>query len=220
MLVARRAGLALRLGYPGRVTRGEKVRVATRADVPGITKTLSLAFHRDPTWSWAFPDESRRQAEYEVFWGLCIHSAMRFDKPAVFVTEGVEATAVWLPPGEDELSAEDEARLPGLLRELEGDRVDDLMELMERFEAAQPADPPHYYLSLLGVHDDHRGKGIGIRLFAENLERFDAEGLPTYLESSNSANDHRYEGLGYRRISEFTTPDDAVTIAAYWRDAA
>jgi len=85
---------------------------------------------------------------------------------------------------------------------------------------APVASPPHYYLSLLGVHDAHRGKGIGVRLLAENLERFDDEGVPTYLESSNSRNDHRYEGLGYERIGEFTTPGDAVTIGAFWRDAA
>jgi predicted GNAT family acetyltransferase len=57
-------------------------------------------------------------------------------------------------------------------------------------------------------------------LLAENLARFDAEGVPTYLESSNAANDHRYEALGYRRIGDFTTPDDAVTIASFWRDPA
>ncbi len=96
---------------------------------------------------------------------------MRFDEPAVFVTDRVEAAAMWLPPGEPELAPDHDARLPEILRELEGDRVDDLMELMERFERAQPADPPHYYLSLLGVHDDHRGKGIGMRLHADNLER-------------------------------------------------
>ena len=57
-------------------------------------------------------------------------------------------------------------------------------------------------------------------LVAENLERFDAEGIPTYLESSNAGNNPRYERLGYERIGEFTTPDDAVTIRAYWREAA
>jgi GNAT superfamily N-acetyltransferase len=202
------------------VAPGEKVRLATPRDVPAITTTLCLAFHDDPTWSWAFPDPNRRQDEYAIVWGLYVRNAMRFDEPAVFVTDGVEAAADWLPPGEPELGPEDDARFPEILRELEGERIDDLMELMHRFEAVHPAEPPHYYLSLLGVHDDHRGKGIGMRLLGENLERFDTQGAPSYLESSNAVNDHRYEALGYRRIGEFTTPDDAVTVGAYWRDAA
>ncbi len=200
--------------------QGEKVRVAEPADVPAITETISLAFHDDPTWSWAFPDESRRQEQYAVWWRLLIEAALRFEEPAVFVTDGVEAAAIWLPPGENELSAADEERVPEIVRELVGDHADAFMELLEGFETVQPADPPHYYLSLLGVHDDHRGNGIGMRLLEDNLARFDAEGVATYLESSNAANDHRYEGLGYRKIGEFNTPGDSAMITAYWRDPA
>ena len=144
---------------------------------------------------------------------------MRFAQPAVLVTDGLEAAAIWLPPGEP--SSRRRMRR-GHRRSCELGRRSrrQRLELLERFEAAQPPDPPHYYLSLLGVHDDHRGRGIGMALLAENLARFDAEGVATYLESSNAANDHRYETLGYRRIGEFTTPGDAVTIASFWRDAA
>jgi ribosomal protein S18 acetylase RimI-like enzyme len=200
------------------VSNGEKVRVAEPADVAAITETISLAFHDDPTWSWAFPDDARRQAQYAIWWRFLIEGALRFDEPAVFVTNGVEAAAVWLPPGQGELSAEDEERVPGMLRDLVGDRTDDFLELLDRFEAVQPADPPHYYLSLLGVHDQHRGRGIGMDLLRDNIARFDREGVPTYLESSNAANNHRYEALGYRKIGEFNTPDDSAAITAYWRD--
>jgi GNAT superfamily N-acetyltransferase len=196
-----------------------RVRAATRADVPTIVETISLAFHDDPTWSWAFPDEGRRQQQYAVWWRFMIEGAMRFERPAVFVTEGIEAAAVWLPPGEGDLSAQDEARVPEVLRGLVGGRADTFMELLERFAAAQPPDPPHYYLSLLGVHDQHRGKGLGMALLEENLNRFDAEAIPSYLESSNARNNHRYEVRGYRRIGEFATPDDTVVVTAYWRDA-
>ena len=199
---------------------GDDVRVADWADIPAVTETLSLAFHDDPTWSWAFPDAEVRQAQYRVWWRFLLEGALRFESPAVYVTDGLEAAAVWLPPGESELAPEQEAAVPEIVRRLVGARADTFIELLERFAAAQPADPPHYYLSLLGVHDDHRGRGIGMRLLEENLARFDADGVPTYLESSNAANDHRYEARGYRRIGEFTTPGDAVVIASYWRDAA
>jgi GNAT superfamily N-acetyltransferase len=197
---------------------GQRVRAARRADVPAITKTISLAFHDDPTWGWAFPDEQRRQEQYRVWWGFLIEAAMRFEEPAVFVSGDVEAAAIWLPPGESELSPDDEERVPGLVQELVGDHADGFMELLEGFETVQPANPPHYYLSLLGVHDSHRGRGIGMALLEDNLARFDGEGIPTYLESSNPLNDHRYEALGYGKVGEFKTPDGSRTISAYWRD--
>ena len=55
-------------------------------------------------------------------------------------------------------------------------------------------------------------------LLAENLARMDAEGIPTYLESSNPDNNQRYERLGFRQVGEFTTPDGKRTVATMWRD--
>jgi GNAT superfamily N-acetyltransferase len=105
-----------------------------------------------------------------------------------------------------------------LLRDLEGPRAGEIVQLLERFDAAHPEGPPHYYLSLLGVHPEQRGKGIGMGLVAENLATMDAEGAPAYLESSNSANDRRYEHLGFAKVGSFSTPDDAVHVATMWRD--
>ena len=59
-------------------------RSATRADLPAVTETISLAFHDDPTWSWAFPDPLHRQEQYAVFWGLIVAGALRY--PWVLVT--------------------------------------------------------------------------------------------------------------------------------------
>ena len=55
-------------------------------------------------------------------------------------------------------------------------------------------------------------------LLADNLRRTDAEGIPTFLESSNPAINARYERLGFRQVGEFTTPDGARTVATMWRE--
>ncbi len=51
-------------------------RLATEADTAVITSTLSAAFDADPLWSWAFPDDEKRPAQYEVFFGLFVESAI------------------------------------------------------------------------------------------------------------------------------------------------
>jgi hypothetical protein len=53
-------------------------RIATAADLTAVTRTISRAFHDDPTWSWAFPDPVRRQDQYAVWWELFIAGAMRY----------------------------------------------------------------------------------------------------------------------------------------------
>jgi GNAT superfamily N-acetyltransferase len=190
-----------------------EARVATRADLEGVTETLAAAFAKDPVWSWAFP-ESEKLA---VWWRFYVNSALRY--PCTWMLDGYAAVSMWIPPGGVELTEDEEAeKLEPLIESLAGSRSAEIIELLERFDASRPEGPPHYYLSLLGVHPDHRGKGIGMGLLGENLRGIDAEGAPAYLESSNFANDHRYERLGFRKVDEFSTPDDSVTVATMWRE--
>jgi GNAT superfamily N-acetyltransferase len=135
------------------------------------------------------------------------------------MTDGCAAAAVWIPPGGTEIAEADEARVEPLLEELVGARAAEILELLERFEAAHPRDEPHYYLSLLGTHPAHAGRGLGMALLAESLQRIDSEGAPAYLESSNPANNHRYERHGFAKIGEFYPPTSDVPVTAMWREA-
>ena len=155
-------------------------------------------------------------ADLEVLWRIFVASALRY--PWVRMLDGATAAALWIPPGGTELTAREESELEPLLRRLVGERASAVLELLDSFEAAHPRDRPHYYLSLLGTHPDHRGKGLGMGLLAESLGLIDAEGMPAYLESSNPANDARYERIGFRKIGAFATPDGAHTVATMWRE--
>jgi GNAT superfamily N-acetyltransferase len=187
-------------------------RIATPEDIDGLTDTLALAFAQDPLWSWAFPEPGK----LAVWWRFLVQSALRY--PCTWILDRYAAVAVWIPPGGVELTGQEEEQAEPLLRDLAGPRAGEILTLLDRFDASHPDGPPHYYLSLLGVQPDHRGRGLGMGLLAQNLAVMDAEGMPAYLESSNSANDGRYESLGFAKVGSFSTPDDAVTVATMWRD--
>ena len=133
-------------------------RIATLDDLDAVTAIFSGAFAADPLWSWAIPDLERRARLWRVF----VRSALRY--PDTWIADGGVAAAMWIPPGGVELTEEDEQQLPALLDELCGERAGDVAELMERFESSHPTGEPHYYLSLLGTHPDHRGRGVGMAL--------------------------------------------------------
>ena len=189
-----------------------QIRTAGPADLDGLTALLTEAFKGDPLWRWAF----REPEAMATWWRFYIGSALRY--PYTCVARDFAAAAVWIPPGGVELTEDEEERVEPLLRELVGPRAPQVIELLERFEASHPHDTPHYYLSLLGTADRHRGQGIGMALLAENLRRIDVEGMPAHLESSNPANNQRYERVGFRWTGEFTTPDGERTVATMWRD--
>jgi GNAT superfamily N-acetyltransferase len=193
-----------------------EARLATRAEIPAAVEVLARAFYADPVWGWAFPDPERRLEQHRAIWGLVAEAALGYK--SAWLSGDCAAVALWIPPGKPELRAEDEERLEGLLTELLGEGAIRVLETFERFEAAHPSAPPHYYLSLLATDPDQRGRGLGMGLLAATLERIDAEGAAAFLESSNPVNDHRYERLGFVRCGEFELSEDGPAVTQMWRE--
>ena len=192
------------------------VRVATTDDLDGVVATLTSAFFDDPLWGPAFPDLAHREAQASALWRLFAGSALRY--PFTFVTENTESTAVWIPPGGVDLTESESVEFESFLVDLVGEEVaNGILVISAQFEEVRPTEP-HFYLSLLATHRDHRGRGLGMELLRENLERIDAVGGAAHLESSNPVNDARYRSVGFERQGEFTVASGHV-ITTMWRSA-
>ena len=192
------------------------VRVATPSDIDGIIEIFTSAFFEDPLCGPVFPDVTRRATQADAFWRQFVTSALRY--PWTFVTERGQSAATWLPPGSDEFTAEEEDSFGSFLLSIADQQVaDNILTILELFEASRPIEP-HYYLSLLGTHKNHRGQGSGMALLCENLARIDALGAPAYLESTNPANNERYMSVGFRPHGSFTIPS-GHTVTTMWRPA-
>ena len=195
---------------------GTSSRAATFSDIDAIVSTMTTAFFNDPLWGPVFPDEQRRAGQAATMWRLYITSALRY--PWTLVTPNVEAAAMWIPPGGTDLTPDEEHALPELLAQAAGAEASEaILTIYDQLDAAHPHEPC-FYLSLLGVHDDHRGKGLGMALLAENLARIDALGAAAYLESSNRVNLARYASVGFIARDEITIASGHV-ITTMWRPA-
>lgn len=196
-------------------------RPAEPDDAAAIATTIALAFRTDPVWGPALEAADGGTGHLETFWRFFVDGAV----PHGFVRvgngpDGEAATvAVWLPPDVAELSDAQAAEVDALMeRTLSAERFEAYQQLWERFEQTHPHEPPHMYLSLLATHPAHRGRGIGQALLAETLHRFDEDGIPAYLESTNPANDHRYRRAGFRPIGGFRSVIDGAAVTTMWRD--
>ena len=191
-------------------------RQATSADVDAITAAFATAFFNDPVWGPVFPDESRRAEQSAVMWRVYAAAALRY--PWTFVTPGIEAAAIWIPPGGEELTATEERRLHELMEETAGpEAAASAREIEARFAAAHPAGS-FFHLTILATHAGHRGKGLGMALLAETLTRIDALGAAAYLESTNPVNNERYQNAGFEPRAEITMPSGRV-VTTMWRPA-
>jgi len=195
-----------------------RARVARPADLETVTTIVALSFAEDPVWGPAFGDAPGPEARSAI-WRTYLAAAMRF--PWTWLSAGDEATSVWFPPGQDEMTADQWDGFVEVMREhLGDDGAVRVVALFERFDAAHPRAEPHYYLSLLGTHPDQRGAGHGMRLVADNLARIDTEGMPAYLESTNAANNDRYRGVGFEVVGSFEGHLPGSAITTMWRPAA
>jgi len=191
-------------------------RPVRRTEIDRVSETLTLAFQSDPVWGVALARPDGSTAHHNAYWRQYIDGAFRYG--TVFTMDDASAVSVWIPPGGTELSTEQEAVVVGLVEgALQPVDALALFGLWDRFDANHPRGEPHAYLSLLATHPNHRGKGSGQRLLADDLARFDADGVPAYLESTNPGNDHRYERAGFRRIGGFEAVIDGAPISTMWR---
>ncbi len=192
-----------------------EVRVATVGDIELLVRTITLAFEHDPVWSPAMaPTEGRSDRRPDI-WRCYLLGALRY--PWTWTADDATAASVWVPPGGTEMSSEQEDGLDALIDVALGARADDYHETMARFDAAHPRSEPHYYLSLLATHPEHRGHGIGMALLAANLAVIDRTGMPAYLESTNPANDRRYASVGFERHGSFVVPYEDRVVTTMWR---
>lgn len=193
-------------------------RLASAADVEAVTAAIVTAFATDPVWGdYSFPGAATNPEVSWPFWEFCVRAEMRLR--ATFVTQDCEAAAVWVPPGEAEMTTEQEADLADLLADLLGpaqSRV--VIDVFEHLDASHPHDEPHHYLSLLATHRDHRGHGLGMGLLGSCLESIDAGHLPAYLESTNPVNDARYRRHGFEPHGRVTLPN-GTAVTTMWRPA-
>jgi len=192
-------------------------RRATAADADRVTEIITLAFARDPLWGHALARPDGGDGHHAAFWRPLVEGALRY--PWTWLSGGGEATSIWIPPGGTDMTPEQDEHLARLVAEYFGPAADDLMELLDRFDAAHPRAEPHYFLTLFGTHPDHRGQGIGMRLLAHDLELIDAEHMPAYLESSNPANNRRYASVGFEPHGEFSYPGGGPVVTTMWRPA-
>lgn len=206
---------------PSHGVSGRTVRTATTSDVRDMAATLAEAFFDDPVWGPAFPEISKRRVQAEEYWRFVVNEAIRFPDSLVSVNPSgeIDALSVWFPPGAEEIGDAMLEEYDMLVRRLLGaGAAEALFEASERFGAARPT-TPHAYLTLLAVASSSRGRGAGMTLLSDALERFDAQGIPTYLESSNPVNDRKYEALGYLPHG-IVLLEGGQRVQTYWRDAA
>lgn len=173
-----------------------KIKVAENADLERCIAILTLAFSSDPVVRWIFPDP---QTYLENMPNLSkAFGGKAFEQGSAFVSEGYEATALWLPPG---VSPDEQAMGMIMMQSVPPANQPEIFSILEQMSKYHPKEP-HFYLPLLGTDPLYQGQGFGSALLEKMVKKLDKEKIPAYLESSSPQNIPLYEKYGFKTIGE------------------
>lgn len=196
------------------------VRTAGDADAAEIAAVLGRAFDDDPVWRWLLPDDASRVRRMTALFGVMLrqvhlrHGATE----ATGRNGGTEAAALWDPPGHWHIPLRRQAAQGVPLVRILGTRTPATLRALGAIEKHHPKEP-HWYLAVLGTDPPAQGNGLGAALLRSRLDRCDAEGLPSYLESSKEQNVPYYERFGFRVTRELTLPGKGCPpVWLMWRE--
>ncbi len=196
------------------------VRTVERSEFPELARTFARAFDDDPVMAWFLPNPRKRAARILQFF-RDVELGGPFGRDGkIRATDGLTAGAIWLPPGKWRFGAMDQLRMaPTFLRSISWRHLGTRVAAYQQIDKHHPREPLHWYLATLGTDPDHQGQGLGSALLADQLARCDAEGWPSYLESSKEANVPFYERHGYE-VTETIDLPDGPRLWLMWREPA
>ena len=192
-----------------------EVRKATKADVSEMSAMLSRAFHDDPVKIDLLPDEAKRVSRGPALFAT--FASFHLPNNEVYVTPGLEAAALWEPPGHWKVpAARIVTNLPRTFK-IFGLRLFRNLGVLTDIEKAHPREP-HYYLAVLGTDPAHQNKGFGTALMEPVLAQCDREGVGAYLESSKESNIAFYSRFGFQVTGEYVFRGGGAKVWFMWRD--
>jgi ribosomal protein S18 acetylase RimI-like enzyme len=196
---------------------GYDIRKALPEDVPQLAEVSARAFEHDPITEWLMEGDDPFQMERQMFIAE-YRITKRFD--LIYTDTHRMGVAIWKPPAARPTLNDRFQQVWTMLGTIKlSRRALSKIRLFITIEKAHPAQP-HYYLSLLAVHPDMQGKGLGTALMQPILNICDREGIPAYLETETESNVRFYSKRGFKVLREITTSDGLSKVWTLWREAA
>lgn len=175
------------------------IRDARNEDVDDLTSILAEAFNDDPVYRWFLREDAKRVPAFRRIIEQDVRQYVPKDE--CHITESLDGATLWLPPRPARKTPT--RTLWKRLQALQGlagisgiAKVRRLMYLISLMKEKEPNEP-HYYLHLIGVRNDAKGRGIGSALLRKMLNRCDSEKALAYLENSNERNLPLYTRHGF-----------------------
>ncbi|MCB9614917.1 MAG: GNAT family N-acetyltransferase [Sandaracinus sp.] len=183
------------------------VRDAREDELDRVVALLDLAFADDPFVGWL----TRRRADARRRYVELVTRRLIAPRGRVLVTDDLQATALWMPPGGWQLPLRTQlGMLWPLTRVVGASRLFEIARVSAAIEEGRP--DAHWYLALVGTSPEARGRGLGAAVVNAGLDLARSDDVPALLETSNQKNVGWYERFGFEVRRRLDPPPDAPPV--------
>lgn len=191
-----------------------RIRKARHSDLDALIEVLAEAYDKDLLMNWiVFQDEKRIQRMRKYFEVSLKNYSMKYDH--VFTTEELNGVVIWYPPEPRncwKVSTFKHLSLTHKWISIAGIRKFPTLFVVDEMVTKHHLREPHYYLSVIGVHPEHQGKGVASHLIRKVLHMCNERGFPAFLETATERNLGYYGQLGFTVIEEYELPQNGPKV--------
>jgi len=188
----------------------------TQASADAVADSVAQGFHDNEMWCWILPDSRRRQRVLHRYYRTTVRHVFVPGQTA-WTSSDCAGGALWFAPGELSISLVQTLRELAVLAPALGVRGMRRALAIETVKRRHRPSDDHWYLETLSIAPARQRSGVGTALITPVLERCDAEGLPSYLETQRRANVPFYKRFGFSLQGEVTTLD-SPPLWLMWRE--
>jgi len=170
------------------------IRVATIDDLPIATKILSESFKHDPLTNWLI-EKSKNKNKLEITVDYLVHEV--YKSGYVLITHDNMGAALWETEVNEPIGWD---LLKRNLKFLFKQGIPTVNRILKDRKICKEHFPKHgayFYLGMVGVLPEARGKGLASKLMNPILDYCKINNLPAYLETANSTNVDIYKKKGF-----------------------
>ena len=205
------------------VSETEKPVRLQESHIGQAAEALARAFLNDPDFAELVPEHRKRAGILPLLFRVMLCRGIR--RGEVYATSSaMEGVSIWFPSGFYDMPFRALAGCGGLgLLFKVSWRLLWKMKQEEVFATRlhrRLAPFPHWYLAVLGVRPEFRGKGCASRVVKPVLDRLDALKLPAYVETSVNEYIDLYRHFGFKVLREAALPGSHGKMWVMLRDAA
>jgi hypothetical protein len=184
-----------------------------KSDVNKAANVLSQSFLNYPIFKYILPDDQYRNRKLSCLFKFLIKNGMLAGE-VITPSKNIECVSIWINSSQSSTSLMNavESGIIGLFIKVDPASLKRFITIGRTKQKVRSSiiNEPYCLLDVIGTDPKYQGKGFAKKIIQSQLTELDKQGLPCYLETSDSSNTEFYKRFGFNLFHQYELMDMKV----------